>query len=155
MGRVPQLTVETEASGGSKSTNERGPSLIGSLGSSCRYKRLLSCLGCSCLPPLSPLYTISIYVSPSLSNVGTGQAVMLSRMSLKSEWVSPVLLLIKFVINRIYNELKTDKPAQEHHYCYILLEGGGGIIKDDGQKILSRSSYLCWLTCDRWQTWPC
>ncbi len=32
----PLLTVETEMNGDSKSTNERGPSLIGSLGLSCR-----------------------------------------------------------------------------------------------------------------------
>ncbi len=42
----PLLTVETEVNGDSKSTNERGPSLVGSQGSSYRYKRLLSCLGC-------------------------------------------------------------------------------------------------------------
>ncbi len=29
--------------------NERGPSLAGSFGSQCRYKRFLSCLGCSSL----------------------------------------------------------------------------------------------------------
>jgi hypothetical protein len=41
--------------GDSKSTNKRGPSLVGSLGSSCRYKRLLSCL----LPALvSPVQNI-------------------------------------------------------------------------------------------------
>ncbi len=44
------LTVETKVNGDSKSTNERGPSLVGSLGSSCRYKRLLSCFGCSGQP---------------------------------------------------------------------------------------------------------
>ncbi len=42
------LTVETEMNGDSKVTNERGPSLEGSLGTSFRYKRLLCCLGCSC-----------------------------------------------------------------------------------------------------------
>jgi hypothetical protein len=31
------LTVETEGNGDSKSMNDRGPSLIGSLGLSCRY----------------------------------------------------------------------------------------------------------------------
>jgi hypothetical protein len=45
-GGWPLLTVETEATGDSRSTYERGPSLIGSLGSSCLYKRFLSCLGC-------------------------------------------------------------------------------------------------------------
>jgi hypothetical protein len=46
----PLLSVETEVNGESKSTNERGPSWVGSLGFSCRYKRLLSCLGCSRRP---------------------------------------------------------------------------------------------------------
>jgi hypothetical protein len=36
------LTVETEVNGNSKSTNEKGPSLVGSLGSSCRYKRFFA-----------------------------------------------------------------------------------------------------------------
>jgi hypothetical protein len=35
----PLLSVETEVNGDSKSTNERGPSLVGLLGFSCRYKR--------------------------------------------------------------------------------------------------------------------
>ncbi len=39
------LTVETEATGDSKSTYERGPSLVCSLGTSCRYNGFLSCLG--------------------------------------------------------------------------------------------------------------
>jgi hypothetical protein len=46
----PLLTVGTEVNGDSKSTNVRGPSLGGSLGSFCRYKILLSCLGYSGLP---------------------------------------------------------------------------------------------------------
>jgi hypothetical protein len=43
----PLLTVETEAY---ENSNERGPSLIGSLSLLCRYKRFLSCLCCSCQP---------------------------------------------------------------------------------------------------------
>jgi hypothetical protein len=35
----PLLTVETEVNGDSKSTNERGPSLVGSLALSCQYNR--------------------------------------------------------------------------------------------------------------------
>jgi hypothetical protein len=46
----PLLTVETEANGDLGSTNERGPSLVGSLGLSCRYKRFLSCLCCPSRP---------------------------------------------------------------------------------------------------------
>ena len=41
------LTIETEVNGDSMSTNDRGPSLVGALGLSCRYKRFLFCLGCS------------------------------------------------------------------------------------------------------------
>jgi hypothetical protein len=40
----PLLTVETERNGDSRSTNERSPSLVGSLDSLCRYKRFLSWL---------------------------------------------------------------------------------------------------------------
>ncbi len=38
------LIVENEANGDSRSTYERGPSLVDSLGSSCQYKRFLSWL---------------------------------------------------------------------------------------------------------------
>ncbi len=41
------LTVETEANGDSKSTNEKGPCLVCSLFLSYRFKRFLFCLGCS------------------------------------------------------------------------------------------------------------
>ncbi len=43
----PSLTVETEVNGDLWSTNERGPSFVGSLGLPCRYKRFLACLGFS------------------------------------------------------------------------------------------------------------
>ncbi len=47
----PLLTaVETEVNGDTKSTNESGPFLVGSLGLSCRYKRFLFYLGCSSRP---------------------------------------------------------------------------------------------------------
>jgi len=38
------LTVDSEMNGDSKSSNERDPSLVGSLGKSCRYKRPYSAL---------------------------------------------------------------------------------------------------------------
>ncbi len=44
------LTVETEVNGDLKSTYKRGPSLVGSLGSSSRYKRLLYYFGYSSRP---------------------------------------------------------------------------------------------------------
>jgi hypothetical protein len=69
----PLLIVEAEANGVLRSTNERGPSLVGSFGSACRYRRFLSCLGCSGQPStkyFSSRYTISIYMSLSPSNLG-------------------------------------------------------------------------------------
>jgi hypothetical protein len=47
----PLLTVETEANGDSKSTNEKGPSLVGSLGSRVPVQEIfISCIGCSSRP---------------------------------------------------------------------------------------------------------
>jgi hypothetical protein len=46
----PLLTIETEVNGDSKSTNERGTFLVGSLALLCRCKRFLSCFGCSSRP---------------------------------------------------------------------------------------------------------
>jgi hypothetical protein len=49
---VPLLTVETEVNGDSKSTNERGPSLVDPLSLSCQYKifcSALTALGCPVL----------------------------------------------------------------------------------------------------------
>jgi hypothetical protein len=68
----PQLTVKTEVNGDSKRTNEKGPSLVGSLGLSCvsiRYKRF-----CSALVQykilFSSLYTILVIpLSPSPSKL--------------------------------------------------------------------------------------
>ncbi len=85
------LTVETEVNGVSKSTNERGPSLVGSLGLPSRYKRFLFCLGCSSRPStkyfFSSLYTISIplFLSPSklgYSLVGSPVSWFVSLMKL-------------------------------------------------------------------------
>jgi hypothetical protein len=71
----PLPTVETEANGDSKSRkNERCPSpLVGSLGSSCRFKRLLSCLGCS----RCKLFQLCVPIAQQ-----PGQAVVQGRLSL-------------------------------------------------------------------------
>jgi hypothetical protein len=69
----PLLTVETEVNGASKSTNERGPFLVSLFGSSCRYKRLVSCLGCSGQPSTKyffPHRTLLQFMSLSPSNLG-------------------------------------------------------------------------------------
>jgi hypothetical protein len=81
----PLLTDETEVKRDSKRTNERGPTLVGSLGLSCRYKTFLFCIDCSRRPIVQTFffltYTISIPLSPSASKLGR-QACMLGRLSL-------------------------------------------------------------------------
>jgi hypothetical protein len=56
----PLLTAETEVNGDSKGTNERGPTLVGSLGLSCRYKIFLFSLDCSSCP------STNIFPQPTL-----------------------------------------------------------------------------------------
>jgi hypothetical protein len=77
--RWPLLNVKTKVSGDSGSTYERGPSLVGSLSLSCRYKRFLSCLDCP--SQLSSKYfhrtLFLIRLSPLPSKLGTGQAAVL------------------------------------------------------------------------------
>jgi hypothetical protein len=48
--RVAPVEIEIEVNGVSKSTNERGPFLIGFLGLSRQYKIFLFSLGCSSRP---------------------------------------------------------------------------------------------------------
>jgi hypothetical protein len=69
---VPLLNVETEVNWDSQSTNERGPSLFGSLGLSCRYKRnrLLSRLGYSSRPSTRYFFPQLDNFSPVPSKVG-------------------------------------------------------------------------------------
>jgi hypothetical protein len=55
----PLLTVVTE--GNSKSTNERGPSLVGLLGLSCLYKWFLYCLGCPSRPVQNNVFLTVYY----------------------------------------------------------------------------------------------
>jgi hypothetical protein len=50
------LTAETEANGDSRSTHERGSSVVGSMGLTCQYKRFLSCFDSSCLPSTKYLF---------------------------------------------------------------------------------------------------
>ncbi len=63
----PLPTVETEVNGDSKRTNDRGPSLVGSLGLSCRYKNYY-------FPLRTPFHFISVHCP--------GQAGVLGRLSL-------------------------------------------------------------------------
>ncbi len=73
----PLLIVETEANGDSKNTvrtYERGPSLVGSLRSSCRYKRYvrpaLAALVCPVQNIFASPYIISVHLSTLPSKQG-------------------------------------------------------------------------------------
>ncbi len=85
----PMLTVETEVNGDSKSTNQRGPSLVGSLGPSCHYAIIrdfypaFASLVSSVQNIFCSPFTISIYVSP-LAPIAqqAGRAVVQDRLSL-------------------------------------------------------------------------
>jgi hypothetical protein len=57
----PLLTVEAEVNGDSKSTNERGLSLVGSIGLSCWYKRFLFCLGCPSRPGTKYFFFLAVH----------------------------------------------------------------------------------------------
>ncbi len=76
------MTDETEVNGGdAKSTNERCPSLVSSLGSSCRYKSFLFCLGCSSRPSTKYFSSPYTHYFNSLVPIAqqAGQAEVLGR----------------------------------------------------------------------------
>jgi hypothetical protein len=78
------LTVETEVNGDSKRTNERGPSLVGSLGLSWQYKRFLFCLGCSSRSSTKYFFPHRIHYFNYFFPIAqqAGQAAGLGRLSL-------------------------------------------------------------------------
>ncbi len=81
----PLLIIETGVNGDSKSKNERGPSLVGSLGLSCRYKIFFSALATLVIPVqniCSSPYTFSIFLSPIAQQAG--QATVLGCLSLST-----------------------------------------------------------------------
>jgi hypothetical protein len=75
------LTVETEVNGDSKSTNERSPSLVGSMGLSCRYKPFLFCLGCSGQPSTKYFFPGTLFQLLCAVAQQAGQAAVLGRLS--------------------------------------------------------------------------
>jgi hypothetical protein len=81
----PLLTVETNVNGDSRSTNERGRSSVGSLGSSYRCIRFLSCL-----IPVKNINFLRAHLFTFLVPIAqqTRQAVVLGRLSL-SLWSLP------------------------------------------------------------------
>ncbi len=94
---APDHWVETEGNGGSKSTKERGPSLVGSLGLSVNTRDFWS-VSAALFGPVrnifSWLYAILIPLSPSPSKLDTGQAAVLGRLFLSTcLWFLPSSLL--------------------------------------------------------------
>jgi hypothetical protein len=82
--RWPLLTVGTEVHRDLEGTNERGPSLVGLLGLSCRYKRVLFCLGCSSRPSTKYFFlTVLVHFFTSFVPIAqqAGQAAVLGRLS--------------------------------------------------------------------------
>ncbi len=102
------LTVETEVNGDSKSTKEkRGPSLVGSYGLSCWYKRFLFRLGCSSRPStkyffLTVVYTFSIPLSPSPSKPGRQPCWVACLLVCVSGQCPANLLFVDSIRYRIY-----------------------------------------------------
>ncbi len=65
-------------------TNGRSPSWVGSLGSSCWYKKFLSCLGCSIVGPIQNIFFLTVHYFKSFVPIAqqAGQAVVSGRLSL-------------------------------------------------------------------------
>jgi hypothetical protein len=78
-------TVKTEVNGDSKSTNERGSSLVGSLGLMCWwYKRFLFCLGGSS-GPVQNISFLTVHYFNAFASIAqqAGQAAVPGRLSLR------------------------------------------------------------------------
>ncbi len=111
------LTVETEVNGESKSTYERGPSLVGSLGLSCWYKRLLD----KCKIFLTSPYSIIIPVSPSTSKLGR-QPCWVTYFLVCVSKCSVLALHVRIIANTLYHSpwvlpltLRTDSEGPIWH----------------------------------------
>ncbi len=86
----PLLTVETEVNRDSKRTNDRGPSLVGSLVSSFRYNRFLSCLCCPSQPS-TKIISLAVHFSSLLESLlgrrSAGSPVSVSLVMIhRREW---------------------------------------------------------------------
>jgi hypothetical protein len=81
----PMLTVETEVNGDLKSANERGPSMVGSLGL-CRHKRCLFGLSYTGvgLTVVQKNFSLAVHYIYSFVPIAqqAGQAAVLDRLSL-------------------------------------------------------------------------
>ncbi len=101
----PLLLLTVKLNGDSKSTNKRVPSLVCSVGLSCRYKRFWYCP-----------YTISIYFSPSPSTLGR-----------QTCWVACLLVSLCLWLYNSAGKLtvrdgnRTIFTSMHRDYMYVLL----------------------------------
>ncbi len=92
----PLLTVETEVNGDSKSTNERGPSLVMFVGRVVPVQETLFCLNCSSWPSTKYIF-LTIHYFNSFVPIAqqAGQAAILGRLSLSmSLWRQHTIWLL-------------------------------------------------------------
>jgi hypothetical protein len=124
---APADCCVTEVNGDSKSTYERGP-YFGSLGLSCRYNSLLSCLGCSGLPVQNNFFLAIHYFNFCVPIAQQhGKAVVQGRLSLNVclrahaphlPSVSSLFLISKNLWSQL-NKFKQTRVV-EKKYCYVL-----------------------------------
>ncbi len=79
----PLLTIDTKANGDSKSTQVRGPSLVGLLGLSCQYKRFFPALA-ALVGQIQNSFFLTVRYSNSFVPIAqqARQAVALGHLSL-------------------------------------------------------------------------
>ncbi len=105
----------------SKSTNERGPFLVGSLGLSCRYKIFLFGNGCSSRPSIYKIFFPHGYTISILCPHRPWQAAVLGRLSLRGIPINVPVVYIYMAQDVLI--LMWENPFRGQ------LEGGGGGLK--------------------------
>ncbi len=91
----PERLLKLRSMGTRRWLNNKGPSLVGPLDSSCRYNRSLSCLGCSSQPNTKyyfPRRTFFTFLLPFAQQIG--EAGVLGRLSL-CLWFRPFYKLMR------------------------------------------------------------
>jgi hypothetical protein len=96
------MTVEMDENGDSKSTNERGPSLVGSW--ACRVSAGDFCPALAALVgPVKNFLFFAVHYFNSFVPIAqqSGQAVVLNRLSLNTSLCASTLILLTYFLNHI------------------------------------------------------
>ncbi len=115
--------VKTEANGDSRSTYEKGPSLVGPLGSSCRHKRFYMYLGSPVQKYFFSHRTLLHFIC--LHRPAAGQAVVPRRLSLNMCLWS-VMFIYKFYRNQPAYKIGQYKDDLLGNPLLFSLQGGEG-----------------------------